>query len=202
MTPSVTSTAPARSAALQRFIDAADAIVGRDLPARETAAAVSEALRPALADPDLLAPCHREAWDDRYRQHLVYVHPEGRYSIVALVWNPGQATPIHDHIAWCVVGVHQGQETETRYLLMEADGERWLECEGISRYDPGTTTFLVPPDENIHKVENGCDSTSISIHVYGADIGRLGSSINECFGEPVVEKHQPGSRVAWRLSKT
>lgn len=90
---------------------------------------------------------------------------------------PGQETPIHDHVSWCVVGVHQGLELETTYEV-EADlgGAEWLVETGTARCTPGMTEALTPPGD-IHKVSNAGDDLAISIHIYGADIGKLGSSI-------------------------
>ena len=84
-------------------------------PGRATVDAVAGALRPALGDPQLLRPDQRVGDPAAYRQHLLHVADDGAFSLVALVWLPGQATPIHDHLAWCVVGVHEGAEHETRY---------------------------------------------------------------------------------------
>ena len=84
-------------------------------PGRATVDAVAGALRPALGDSQLLRPDQRVGDPAAYRQHLLHVADDGAFSLVALVWLPGQATPIHDHLAWCVVGVHEGAEHETRY---------------------------------------------------------------------------------------
>jgi predicted metal-dependent enzyme (double-stranded beta helix superfamily) len=40
------------------------------------------------------------------------------FSIIAVVWRPGQLTRIHDHMTWCVFGVIQGVEHEE---LFDAD---------------------------------------------------------------------------------
>jgi predicted metal-dependent enzyme (double-stranded beta helix superfamily) len=136
---------------------------------------------------------------DSYRQHLVHVHPQGSYSIVSLVWTPGQETPIHDHRCWCVVGVVEGQERETRYHLLRDDEDMWLLESGSSLSQPGDVSLLVPPAENIHRVENASDVLAISLHVYGADIGRVGSSIDCVFDRPVVVERPPrGRRADWR----
>ena len=44
-----------------------------------------------------------------YRQHILHVESNDSFSIAALVWRRGQATPVHDHISWCVVGVYKGE---------------------------------------------------------------------------------------------
>ena len=116
-----------------------------------------------------------------------------------MVWLPGQQTAIHDHVTWCVVGVLQGLEREQRFELRERDGDRWLLPLGEDDVAPGETTALVPPAENIHRVRNVGTTTALSVHVYGADISTLGSSINECFDElPIRPYDTSGRPVAWR----
>jgi predicted metal-dependent enzyme (double-stranded beta helix superfamily) len=161
-------------------------VVAAETDVRVVAARAGMLLRPALADPSLLEPRHREPADDRYRQHLVHVHPAGRYSIVALVWKPGQATPIHDHRCWCVVGVWRGHERETTYDLRADAGSRCLVTRGSTVAAPGDVSVLVPPEEDIHRVENCGTELAISLHVYGDDISVLGSSINREFADDLV----------------
>jgi 3-mercaptopropionate dioxygenase len=103
------------------------------------------------------------------------------------VWLPGQRTPIHDHVSWCVVGVYEGRERETRYRAVEVDGVRCLEPAGSVDARPGHVEVIVPSVEDIHAVTAVGDGPTISIHVYGADIERLGSSIYRRFDDwPVL----------------
>ena len=157
-------------------------------------------LRSALANPDLLEARHQEPWVRRYRPHLVHVHPEGRYSIVALVWQPGQRTPIHDHRCWCVVGVWRGQERETTYDVYCDGDSPYLVERGSAVYRPGSVSVLVPPDEDVHRVENTGDRLAVSLHVYGDDISVLGSSINRTFGDELVRSAagMTDLRQSWR----
>ena len=145
--------------------------------------AIGDRLRDLLADDGWLAPEHRVADRDHYRQHLLHVSPTRRLSIVALVWLPGQRTPIHDHVSWCVVGVYEGRERETRFRAIEADGARWLEEVDSIDAEPGHVEVIVPSVEDIHAVTAVADGPTISIHVYGADIERLGSSIYRRFDD-------------------
>jgi 3-mercaptopropionate dioxygenase len=145
--------------------------------------AIGERLRDLLACDGWLAPEHRVPDRDHYRQHLLHVSPTRRLSIVALVWLPGQRTPIHDHVSWCVVGVYEGRERETRYRAVEADGARWLEEVDSIEAEPGHVEVIVPSVEDIHAVTAVADGPTISIHVYGADIERLGSSIYRRFDD-------------------
>jgi 3-mercaptopropionate dioxygenase len=143
--------------------------------------AIAGRLSELLAHDGWLAPEDRRPGADRYRQHLLHVSPSRRMSVVALVWRPGQRTPIHDHVAWCVVGVLRGLEHETRYRLVEDGGEHHLEAVGSVEAHPGHVEALVPPAEDIHRVEAGGDELTISIHVYGADIERRGTSVYRNF---------------------
>lgn len=192
-----------RTRALRRLTRSLDALVATHDDPQTVAARVGMLLRPALADPALLEHRHQEPATGHYRQHLVHVHPEGRYSIVALVWKPGQATPIHDHRSWCVVGVWRGVERETSYDLHSHDGERYLLERSVVETHPGDVSVLVPPHEDIHRVENGGAELAISVHVYGADISVLGSSINEQFPEDLVHTRswsQGTVPISWRAA--
>jgi predicted metal-dependent enzyme (double-stranded beta helix superfamily) len=156
----------------------------RDAEARiDDPHAIAARLEPLLAQDGWLAPEHQRPGTDSYRQHLVHVSADRRMSVVALVWRPGQRTPIHDHVSWCVVGVYRGVEQETRYRLVQHGAREHLDpVETIEAY-PGHVEALVPPAENIHMVEAGGSGLTISIHVYGADIERLGSSVYRRFDE-------------------
>jgi predicted metal-dependent enzyme (double-stranded beta helix superfamily) len=145
--------------------------------------AVANRLAALLAEDGWLAPEDRAPGTDSYRQHLLHVASDRRLSVVALVWRPGQRTPIHDHVAWCVVGVYRGVELETRYRLVEVDGRSCLRPVGAIEAYPGHVEALVPPAGDIHAVTAGGNEETISIHVYGADIERLGSSVYRRFDE-------------------
>ena len=86
-----------------------------------------------------------------------------------MVWRPGQVTPIHDHTTWCVFGVIQGVEHED---VFDAD----LNLIGQSDNHVGDVNGFAPPGD-IHRVHNTGDEVAISIHIYGTDITRIGSSV-------------------------
>jgi len=184
--PSQADLRAAVPAPLARFTDSMDqAVAASDDPARLAAHATS-ALADLLTHPEAIGEEHRGASDDAYCQHVVHVHPEGRYSLVALVWKQGQATPIHDHRCWCVVGVLEGEEEERRYHLLEHEGGTALVLTGTERHPQGAISSLVPPAENIHRVSNSARDLTVSLHVYGDDIVRCGSSINHVFDSRLV----------------
>jgi predicted metal-dependent enzyme (double-stranded beta helix superfamily) len=167
---------PSREA-LEELVAGLRAAVRPPASEQETAERVAAALREGLPDPAaILTSEQRRGADDGYVQHVLHVESDGSFSVVALVWRPGQATPIHDHVSWCVVGVVQGAEEE---VLYELDGERLVQT-ARHRNEPGTVCAFAPPGD-VHAVHNGGDVNAISLHVYGADIGKLGSSIRRTY---------------------
>lgn len=147
--------------------------VGTHVSWSDTAQLVAERLREHLPTPDVLTAEQRLGSSDRYRSHTLHVEPDGSFSIIALVWRPGQATRIHDHVTWCAFGVIQGVEHEDLY-----DAE--LRLVGQSDNQVGDVSGFAPPGD-IHRVHNVGDTTAISIHVYGTDITRIGSSVRRYY---------------------
>jgi 3-mercaptopropionate dioxygenase len=115
---------------------------------------------------------HRTA-PDRPAGHTLHVEPNGAFSIVAVVWRPGQVTPIHDHTTWCVFGVLQGLEHED---VFDAD----LNMRGQSDNRVGDVNGFAPPGD-IHRVHNTGDEVAISVHIYGTDVTRIGSSVRRYY---------------------
>ncbi|HEY7176802.1 MAG TPA: cysteine dioxygenase family protein [Micromonosporaceae bacterium] len=159
--------------------------VRSDVPAIDVSRSVAAALTPHLAVPDLLDPEDKRGRPDCYTQHVLHIDPDRRFSVVSLVWMPGQRTVIHDHVSWCVVGVYQGVEEETLYRLVDDGTEpAYLVRYGQSANREGETSFFAPPGD-IHEVCNASDGKVISIHVYGADVSTLGSSVRRRYDLPV-----------------
>src|ERR1700760_4604567 len=109
----------------------------------DTAERVAEQLRRHLPGPDVLSAEQRLGSPDGYRSHTLHVEPDGSFSIVALVWRPGQVTRIHDHVTWCTFAVIQGTEHEDLY---DAD----LNLVGHSDNHAGDVSGFAPPGD-IHR---------------------------------------------------
>lgn len=187
-------------ASLASFIATIEDVVAMETDPHVVTAAVQSQMAALLRDPSFLAPEFRQASSDGYRTHVIAAAPSRAFSVLSMVWLPGQTTPIHDHICWCVVGVLEGLEREQRFSLRE-DGRRtrWLAPLDEVTIAVGQTSALIPPDENIHQVRNAGTSTAISIHVYGADISVRGTSINQRFdATPIRADALSGRPVAWR----
>jgi predicted metal-dependent enzyme (double-stranded beta helix superfamily) len=119
----------------------------------------------------------REPGQARYRRHLIYVEPKGRYSVLALVWRPGQASPAHSHTGWCVVGVLEGALDEVLYRPDPAAASPVVEL-SQRRIRPAEISFLPVGPEAMHRIRNGAADTAISLHVYGRDLRRDANAIN------------------------
>lgn len=146
--------------------------------AHHAAQRAAEVLRAARPSTQLLSAEERVGDPTRYLSYPL--HTETGLSIVALVWRPGQLTPIHDHIAWCSFMVLQGVEHE---VLYRHDGDHLTEM-GRNTGNVGTVSAFAPPGD-IHRVHNVGTTTAVSLHVYGADISVTGSSVRRVYDLPV-----------------
>jgi len=149
----------------------------------QTALLVADQLRSHLPSPDILTAEEREGSPDGYVSHILHTEPDGAFSVCAVVWLPGQQTPIHDHVAWCVVGVMQGAEYEELFALRA--GDTALEQVGSRVSRAGEVSGFAPPGD-IHRVANRGSGVAVSVNVYGADIVRLGSSVRRTYDLPVL----------------
>ena len=117
-------------------------------------------------------PADYTAPTDTFRQLLLHCDPLERFSVVCFVWGPGQKTPVHNHTVWGLVGVHQGEEISTE-MLPDPNGGA-MRPGRVDRAKRGDVVTLSSGSYDIHRVENAVDGkTSISIHVYGANIGAV-----------------------------
>ncbi|EJL34481.1 cysteine dioxygenase [Novosphingobium sp. AP12] len=120
---------------------------------------------------------------ERYQQYLLHCDSAERFSVVSFVWGPGQATPVHDHRVWGLVGVLRGAEKVQSFDFRDYDGA--LIQQGPTRDLLETEVEAIDPREgDIHRVENAySDRVSISIHVYGANIGAVERATYRASGE-------------------
>ena len=107
-----------------------------------------------------------------YQQYLLHCDPLERFSVVSFVWGPGQKTPVHDHMTWGMVGMMRGAELCRRFQA-GSPGQP-MQASAQQRLEPGAVDLLSPAEGDIHEVANAFDDrVSISVHVYGANIGAV-----------------------------
>lgn len=110
---------------------------------------------------------------ERYQQYLLYVDSLERFSIVSFVWGPGQSTPIHDHTVWGLLSVIRGAEISQSFHSNETNN-RLIQIKEKQQLEAGEVEIVTPNAIDIHQVSNAfTDRTSVSIHIYGANIGAV-----------------------------
>jgi predicted metal-dependent enzyme (double-stranded beta helix superfamily) len=138
--------------------------------------AACDAIRPAfatlLADPDWLPERYQEGDPDSgmgggIGQWLLFRAEDRSLSLFALVVPPASQTPVHDHLAWGLVGLYRGTQDEEIYA--ERDGG--LELVESRALGPGDFYALIPPTDDIHRVRTTSPQTSVSIHLLTNDTG-------------------------------
>jgi predicted metal-dependent enzyme (double-stranded beta helix superfamily) len=129
-------------------------------------------LRELVAHDDWLPDALALPSSERYRQYLLHCDPLERFSVVSFVWMPGQKTPIHDHTVWGLVGVMRGEE-HCEEFGEPVVGQPFLPraAHAVRR---GQIDRVSPAIGDIHVVSNaGAQGPSVSIHVYGGNIGAI-----------------------------
>ena len=121
-----------------------------------------------VLDPSYLVPA-----PERYARRLMHRDPSGRYTVIVMVWGPGQGTPLHDHAGiWCVECVYRGRIHVTSYSVRGENPETGVvqfEKETEILAGPGEAGALIPPFE-YHVIANADETASITIHVYGGEM--------------------------------
>lgn len=168
---------------LQALVVALQTLVAQPIDEDALLARLRPALAALVSHDDWLPSACAQPDPEHYRQYALYVDPQARFSIVAFVWGPGQATPVHNHTVWGLIGMLRGGEYTQGYRV---DHDRGLVPEGEPiRLSPGDVEAVSPRLGDIHRVSNAyADQVSISIHVYGGDIGRIARSTYTADGQP------------------
>lgn len=136
-----------------------------------------------VAHDDWLPAEYAKADPIRYQQYLLHCDSRERFSVVSFVWGPGQSTPVHDHRVWGLVGVLRGSELNESFT--QDSGGRLTSAGTPSRLVAGSVTALSPRIGDVHRVSNAeRDRVSISIHVYGANIGAVERATYDALGVP------------------
>ncbi len=135
-----------------------------------------------VAQDDWLPAEYAKPDPNRYQQYLLHCDSRERFSVVSFVWGPGQATPVHDHRVWGLVGVLRGSELNESFTR-DAAGN--LVSSGSQYLNAGNVSRLSPTIGDVHRVSNAeRNRASVSIHVYGANIGAVERATYDALGTP------------------
>lgn len=133
-----------------------------------------------LADPGWLPQEFRRTYEaggmgQGIANWLLYREIKGNLSLSALVLPPGVATPVHDHLAWGLVGLYVGEQAEEVYEPAAPVGADDIQTDlrlvAQNRLEVGSFYELIPPTGDIHRVTTTSTEPSISLHLLGNDVG-------------------------------
>jgi predicted metal-dependent enzyme (double-stranded beta helix superfamily) len=156
----------------------AEIAAGARRPVEDRHAAVAAAIGAFVACDGLLDGRDLPCCPDRYVRHLLHADAAGGYAVVALVWRPGQMSPVHAHRTWCAFGVHRGVLTETWYTPGDPPVPQ-----ATRLLAPGGTGQGPADPRLVHRLANLSCSTAVSIHCYGAAFERFGADVNLVLGD-------------------
>ena len=169
---------------LHKLIEAIRAAARRSDNWADAATQVAQSVRGRLPAASIFCDAQgTAAATGRLQTRPLHVEPDGSFSMVALACPPHQATVIHDHVTWCVFAVLAGTPVEERFVLDQTGAA--LEPAGRQRCLSGTVIGGAPPGD-IHRLSNPGAQTAVSLHIYGSDITRLGSSVRRIYDLPIA----------------
>ena len=145
-------------------------------PPAEKTERIKAALKRVVAEPLLLGPEQREPKADCYARHVIYADPAGRFTILAIVWGPGQFSQPHAHHTWCAYGVYENALEETIFTW-DAAASTAHPLRTEPRH-PGYSCYAGAGLDQIHRLGNSGARPAISIHVYGVGRDHISTHVN------------------------
>jgi predicted metal-dependent enzyme (double-stranded beta helix superfamily) len=157
---------------MRAFVAEVQATIAGASSPQDACKAIEPRFAELLADsgwlPDeYLAPAPESGMGGGIGQWLLCRADDGSLSLFSLVVPSGSETPIHDHLAWGLVGLYRGTQDEEIYVQR---GEA-LELVQQRSLEPGDFYALLPPRDDIHRVRTTSAETSVSIHLLTNDTG-------------------------------
>src|SRR6478672_1455880 len=155
---------------LETFIADLDQITAVETSQDKIIAAAKPLLQRLVSQPDCLDPKYKNRGATAYGRYMLHRAP--RFNISSVVWGPGDNAKAHNHDTWGLVGVVENEIQETRFRRLD-DGSKpgygKLEVKAVQKNSAGRVSCLVPPNDDIHEMNNVSDRNTVEIHVYGKD---------------------------------
>lgn len=157
---------------VRRFVEAVRGRVAAGASPAEACAAAEPLFAELLADREWLpAPFQHDApvsgMGGGIGQWLLFRAADRSLALFSLVVPAGAMTPVHDHLAWGLIGLYRGNQDEEIYR----PGGGRLELVRRRALRPGDYYTLLPPRDDVHRVRTTSDVTSVSIHLLANDTG-------------------------------
>ncbi len=153
---------------LEDYVAALEALIAERQDVQELVREIVPLKRRLLAGWKSVPESFSEGLGDvPYTRNLLHADPEGRFTVMAIVWGARCSTPVHDHESWGVIGVLREPVAVVNYKGPEKGNEN-LEAMPAVTLNPGAVATVVPPrSQNIHKMMNPADRPAVTIHTYG-----------------------------------
>jgi predicted metal-dependent enzyme (double-stranded beta helix superfamily) len=157
---------------VRQFIESVRAEIGAAASPADAVERIRPEFATLLADPEWLPAAYQEAAPESgmgggIGQWLLFRAGDGSLSLFSLVVPAESETPVHDHLAWGLVGLYRGTQDE-EIFAREAETLRLSERRAL---EPGDFYALIPPTDDIHRVRTTSAETSVSIHLLTNDTG-------------------------------
>ena len=154
------------------FVDSVRVAVERSGSAAEACRLLGPSFRELLASPDWLPQRFQKNAPESgmgggIGQWLLFRAADRSLCLFTLVVPPGSMTPVHDHLAWGLVGLYKGNQDEEFY----EPGDGRLRLVRQRPLQPGDYYALLPPRDDVHRVRTTSDVTSVAIHLLANDTG-------------------------------
>ena len=158
--------------ALQEFISDVDGVVRGYSSESEMLLHLKPVLEKLVSFPASVPARAFTPRKDRFAMNLIQMPEDEAYSIIGGVWHPGQTTPIHDHLTWALIGVYDGEEREALFRRTD-DGSnpKLAKIQQVSERVNKKGHVTVLGHTGIHRVDNISLKPTLSVHIYGRDIG-------------------------------
>lgn len=118
------------------------------------------------------SPDHESGMGGGIGQYALYRAEDGSLTLFSLVIPAGASTPVHDHLAWGLVGVYRGEQAETIYERLDDGSDEKRANLAVSKklhVRQGEFYTLLPPTDDIHYVTTVSDTASVSLHLLAND---------------------------------
>ena len=159
---------------LEKFVQDMERITCDENSPAKIVAEAKPLLAELVQQSDCIEPIFKKRGATAYGRYMLHRAP--RFNITSVVWGPGDNAKAHNHDTWGLVGVVENEIRETRFRRRD-DGSKPdyadLEVTAVLKNAAGMVSCLVPPDDDIHEMNNVTRHDTVEVHVYGKDLADM-----------------------------
>lgn len=184
------------------FIDEVHSVLERESDIRKRLASLRSPYQKLLENKSWLPEEYRQISPESrmgggIASWLLYQNLEKDLSLFSLVVPSGITTPIHNHLAWGLVGLYLGEQEEEEFEVehhdhLQAGDNVRMNRRFLRVLKPGEFYELIPPHNDVHRVKTISPEPSISLHLLANDTGCV---VRQKFD--LATGHVDGFRSGW-----